>query len=619
MSKATKQVSKSIVWFVLLLVLVGLGGYGARNFGGSVRTMGSVGSTEISVTRYQRALRATLQAASAQIGKQLTFQDAVAFGLDQQAVTNVVAQTALEDEAARIGLSVGDAEVQKQLKAMNEFKGFDGNFDLKLYREALKQNNETVSSFETALRSSAAREVLQTAVLTGVSMPASFAETMFTYVGERRSFAWASLDAAGLAAPLATPTEADLKTFYEAHPADFTLPETRKITYVWITPSMLAPSMPVDEAELHKLYDQKADTYNTPEKRLVERLSFGTEAEAQAAWDRLQKGEITFAALVEERKLKLDDIDLGDVTRADLGGAAGDAVFAMTGPGLVGPVASDLGPAIFRMNGVLPASTTTFDEARPELVDEYSTEAARRKIGDMVEQVNDLLASGATFEEVAKETGMELGHIDYFDGQTEGIAGYTSFRDAASQVADGDFPSVADLDDGGIFALTLDKIVPPTLQPQADVAAKVTEGWTKAATITALQAQADGLLARFEAGEDPAALGLTLTQETAMKRADFVDGLPAEVLLKAFELEKGKSARVDAATGDARVYLVRLDDVLPPDPADKDLAAQKATYAGQLSQGLGRDLLDAFTNGIEATAGIKIDQNVLNAVNTQFR
>ena len=49
-----------------------------------------------------------------------------------------------------------------------------------------------------------------------------------------------------------------------------------------------------------------------------------------------QKGEVGFDDLVKERGLKLDDIDMGDVTEDQLG-AAGKAVFALAQPGLVGP------------------------------------------------------------------------------------------------------------------------------------------------------------------------------------------------------------------------------------------------------------------------------------------
>ena len=59
-------------------------------------------------------------------------------------------------------------------------------------------------------------------------------------------------------------------------------------------------------------------------------------------------------------------MDLGDVRKIDLG-RAGDAVFAAAAGDIVGPLDSAVGPALFRVNAVLAAQETTFEEALPEL------------------------------------------------------------------------------------------------------------------------------------------------------------------------------------------------------------------------------------------------------------
>ena len=127
----------------------------------------------------------------------------------------------------------------------------------------------------------------------------------------------------------------------------------------------IAADQPVDEAAVQDLYTTRLADYVVPEKRLVERLVYPDDAAAAAAKARLDAGE-SFETLVAERGLDLTDIDLGDVTKSELG-AAGDAVFALTGPGVAGPLPSDLGPALFRMNAILAAQETTLDEAQTPL------------------------------------------------------------------------------------------------------------------------------------------------------------------------------------------------------------------------------------------------------------
>ena len=89
---------------------------------------------------------------------------------------------------------------------------------------------------------------------------------------------------------MAEPTEADLQAYYDAHIANFTRPEAKRITYVALLPDALAKDMPVDEQKLKDLYQNRISEFVIPEKRLVERLVYGTEAEAAAAKAKLDAG-----------------------------------------------------------------------------------------------------------------------------------------------------------------------------------------------------------------------------------------------------------------------------------------------------------------------------------------
>ena len=96
----------------------------------------------------------------------------------------------------------------------------------------------------------------------------------------------------------------------------------------------------------------------------------------------------------------MDSIDLGEMTRQQLG-AAGDAVFALDGPGVVGPVQTDLGPALFSMNAILDPINISFDEAKPDLRQEAAIDRAQRMIDDNSADYEDMLAGGATLEELS--------------------------------------------------------------------------------------------------------------------------------------------------------------------------------------------------------------------------
>ncbi|MBS0122773.1 SurA N-terminal domain-containing protein [Thetidibacter halocola] len=613
MTKRKGSIGRTAIWILLGLLIVGLAGFGTTNFSGNVRSIGAVGETEIDITEYSRALDNEMQALQAQTGQPVTFPQAQTLGLPQQVLAQLVVTAALEDEARRIGLSAGDERVAEQLSGIQAFRGQDGQFSRDAYAFALRNAGLTEQEFEESLRSEAASAILQGAVLAGTALPDTYTNTLVSYALEERSVTWARLGDEALTTGLPVPSEDDLRAYYEANIDAFTLPLTKVLTFAWLTPEMIVDSVEVDEAALRAAYEERAAEFNLPERRLVERLVMADEAAAQAALDRIAGGE-RFEALVAERGLRLSDTDLGDVTLGDLG-AAGDAVFgAEVGAIVTGP--SDLGPALFRVNAVLAAQETPFEEAVPMMRDELALDRARRVIEGQAQSLEDELAAGATLEDLAQLTDMDLGKIDWTGAEAEGIAGYEAFRAAADAVVAGDFPTIAELGDGGVFALRLDEIREPAPEPFDDARDRVEAAWEVQVRTDALVTQAETLRAQLAEGVEFAALGLASSEAPALTRSSAAAGLPAGLVERAFTMTPGEVA---VLPGNGAAILIRLDSVTAADLASEGAEAVARFYGDQAASAVAQDLFRALASDIQTRAGVVIDQAAINAVHANMR
>ena len=526
----------------------------------------------------------------------------------------LVSQAALEYVAARVGLSVGDAVVATEIRAMDAFKGLSGTFDREAYSFALSRSNQSEADFEGNVRRDISRSLLQGMVAGGFAAPDTLTDTLYRWIAERRGFSMLRLGEADLVTPVADPTEEELKAFHTDNIAQFTRPEAKRITYASLLPEEIAADQPVDEAVLRELYQSRIDEFVIPERRMVERLVYPDQAAADAARAELDGGA-TFEALVTARGLTLDAIDLGDVTREDLGAAA-DPVFAAAEGEVVGPVAADLGPALFRVVGVLSAEETTFEEARDTLAIEIQTDAARRAIADKVEMVDDLLAGGATLEDLAKEAGLTLGTLDHVIGQqgSATIEGYPAFRAAADAVLVDDFAEAIVLEDGGIVALRLDEVVPSAPIPFEEAREAVDAAWRADALAKALSARAIEIKSAIEGGAAIGSFGIVdVTPETA--RDGFITGAPETLLPAVFAMSEGDVRVIEA---DGFVAVVRLDSIQPAATEGEDADALRSAIAGQAQQAIAADAFTAFTNALGTEAGITLDQTVINAVNTSL-
>lgn len=641
----------TVVWILMGLMVLGLGGFGVTSFGGGSTAVGQVGETRVTADEYARALRGQMQDYMRQTGQPLTMAEAQAMGLPQAVQAQLFTGAALSEEARRIGVSVGDTQVAQTIGQAEAFRGPNGRFDRVAYSEILRRERLSEAEFEATVRADEARLLLQRAVAGGVAAPEPMVEQTTRWLLETRDFSWRELTEADLPAPVAEPDEATLEAWHAANGERFTAPEIRRISYAWVTPEMLAPTVELDEEALRAVYDQNIAEFQQPERRLIARLIFASADEAQAAADAIAAGEQPFEAFVLQRGLTLDDIDMGAVSETQLG-AAGPDIFALEQPGVVGPIQTDLGPALFSVNAILDPVDIPFEEAREDLRAEAALSRAARVIQDRTFQFEDLLAGGATLEDLASETEMELGQIDWREGleaEEGSIAGYEAFRERAAALTDTDFPELVELVDGGVFALRLDEIVPPALIPFAEVRDDVLADWRAAevqrqllelAAAERLTAVADavpgapdaatagvsGLVANPAPAEAPAepaeaepapAPAAAWTAETELTRNGWLPNLPQQALIEAFELaEPGDVEIVDA---DGRVLLVRLDAANDADLGGEDAARIRDAVSARIAQSLQGDIFDYYARHLQRENRIEVNQSAINAVNTQVQ
>ena len=603
-----KNLSKSFIWILMALLIVGLAGFGVVSGSGANRTVASVGDSTVTVEDYGRALQQEQRALQAQSGQALPLQQLVSLGLDRAVLSRLVTTAALDNEMEDLGLSIGDQTLLQQISQIQAFQDISGSFDREAYAFALQNANLSEAEFERDMRQEAARILAQGAIMTGAEMPATLGKTMTDYIGARRSFTYVPVTAADVALTAVEPTDAQLQAFYEDNIAAFTLPETKQISYVILRPEALLDSVEVDAEALRALYEDRADQYQVPARRLVERLVFPSDEDATAAMAQLDAGDITFEALVTDRGLTLGDIDLGDLP-IDALGDAGEAVFATDVGGVVGPLPSEFGPALFRVNGILDARATSFEEAEAELRDELAADRARRVIETRSEDIDDLLAGGATLEELADEQELELGQIDWNTESTDEIAAYQGFREAATAVTVDDFPQVAFLEDGSLFAMRLNAVLPP--RPEAFDAART-------AVVAAFKAdQLDqAILAAAEALANDAAFvaanGARI--ETGLRRTAYIDETPAELLNDVFDMELGELRVVSDREA---TVVVRLDEILAPEE-NEEMTFLADALAEQLNQSLANELFQAYVEALRAKTPPQVNTQAVEAVHASF-
>lgn len=166
---------------------------------------------------------------------------------------------------------------------------------------------------------------------------------------------------------------------------------------------------------LQSSYESRYDEFNQPERVRARHILFrGEDAEERAAraLERIRAGEdfVALAGELSEDAATADrGGDLGTFPRGRMLPEIDEAVFTAEARSTVGPVRTERGLHLIRVEERLPALARPLAEvqrdlARELLAVEGATEAARRAADDMSQR----LAAGVSFAQAARETGLAV-------------------------------------------------------------------------------------------------------------------------------------------------------------------------------------------------------------------
>ncbi|MDO9409302.1 peptidyl-prolyl cis-trans isomerase [Patulibacter sp.] len=141
----------------------------------------------------------------------------------------------------------------------------------------------------------------------------------------------------------------------------------QSLTYQKVTEKIASDAGPVTDDDVRKDFDDNRDQYGQPETRELHVVLAKDEADAKAARTALEGGA-TFASVAQQystdEQSRAQGGKLTQVQRAQLEKAAGDAAFSAGATELAGPVRTDLGWYVIRVDKITPGKAVSFDSVK---------------------------------------------------------------------------------------------------------------------------------------------------------------------------------------------------------------------------------------------------------------
>ena len=296
-------VGRTIMGLVLGFIILSFAiwGIGDQFTGYDADQLASVGHARISVEQYRDAYQNQLQQMQQKAKRGITNEEARRLGLDRQVLSRLLSDTILGQEAAKLGLAVGDGDIARMIVDDDMFKGANGQFDRARFEQLMANNGLTEARYVKDERGLILRQDVSDAVVGGLEVPKVMDLAIHRYQSEVRDLAFFALPQSA-AGPAPAPSDAELKTYYDDRPSAFVAPEYRKLVVLSVVPVNLVRPDAVSDADVAARYDQMKDArFIVPEKRTVQQLVFGDAKAAADAKVKLDGGE-TFDQLVTDEK-----------------------------------------------------------------------------------------------------------------------------------------------------------------------------------------------------------------------------------------------------------------------------------------------------------------------------
>lgn len=582
--------------------------------GGQDPSVASVGGVNIHASQLSRAYSREVERLRVASNGAIDAEQARAMGVVQRTLQSMISRKVFDLEAAGLGMTVDDATLRREIRENPAFVDDFGNFERTQFDYVLRQEGMTEPQYIADLRLDMARAHLIDSLIGGLDVPDALIEQIYGYRQERRVVEVVSVDGRDIA-DVPEPDEAAIEAYHRDNTARFTAPEYRALTYVMLRPVDLIEEIDIDETVLLTEYDLRLDEYQMPDRRDIDMFVLDNKAAADAAYDRLLRGDDFIAVGEETAGVVGADISLGPIAKAELPEDLVDPIFALSAGAVGQPMESAFGWHIVRVNDVLPAATRTFADAREELREELVVDKAIEAVFELSNLIEDELAGGATLEEAARAVGAAIQTIEGIDQRGlntdgkphEALPAIVDFLEVAFAAARGEESALRESPGNIMFMLRTDRITEPALRPLAEVRDDVIAAWKSERRGEKAQEIAEAIADDPTAATDLAAAadkhGFAPVTGGAFSRngAGLDLNLGAGAVRAAFTLTPG--AVSDAvANGRGHFVVIRLKEIVAASPDKETSDALEA----ELRQGFQGDLINGFEQAIRDARGVKV-------------
>ena len=344
-----------------------------------------VGNERITAVDFDRQYRAQVERYRQMYQGNFSPELERALDLPRNVLEGMIERMLRLEAAKKLDLHVSDDELAQKIVTLPFFQDNGQFIGRDKYEKMLRSNGIMPDRFEEELREDMLLEKYAGLVKASVVVPDADIVREYAARNDKATIEYILIPTARLDSN-AQPTDADLQGYLDKHKERYRAPVQRKIKYLLIDRARVRSKVTPTEAELKAAYEQRKDSFAAPEQVNASHILIKpgegdngdavARARAENLAARAKQPGADFAKLANENtddpSGKTTGGKLPPFSHGQMVPEFEEAAFSMAPGEIRGPVKTQFGYHIIKVESKTPARQRTFDEVRAQLAAELS-------------------------------------------------------------------------------------------------------------------------------------------------------------------------------------------------------------------------------------------------------
>ena len=634
MFSTIRNMTKSTVGVIVLglFVIAIMASFAIADLAG-VQVGGGLGSSTLAKTGSQeitdRDMSAAMQRRLAEVRQQNPEAGYSELAADFDPILqSLIDQRALEAFANKHGFVLSKRLIDAEIANIPGVRGLAGQASTEAYQAFLARQRMSDAELRQLISASLLQRLMLTPAASNARVPIGIATPYASMLLEERQGQVALIPLEPFREGL-NPTDAQIQQFYAQNRNRYVVPEQRVIRLARIGPEQVA-SVTATEQEIAAYYNANQDQYGAKDIRVISQAVVPDQNVARQIAQRARGGQ-SFVEAVRPAGLSAADVSVGPQTRQEFASLAGEQVaaqaFRASAGAIVGPVQSDLGWHVVKIDSVRTEGGRSLAQVRDEIAERITTEKRTNALADIIDKVQDEIDGGANFDEAARAANLQVTTTPAVTAS--GVArGNPSYRfpeelepalRSGFELAPTDEPVIDQLPgDAGFALVSPAEVIPAAPAPLASIRDRVREDWINKQASDRAQAAAAAIAARAAgdvsladaAGQSDVSLPPVQTARARrIQLSEMGDQVPAPLRVL-FTLAEGRT-QVGADPEGRGFFVVKVNEIIPGNALNQPrLIAQ---VQSQFSDPLAQEYAQQFLSAAKQDVGVERNESAIRA------